>query len=67
MPASQYTVSDVMTHTAVAVGRKASYKEIVEVLHQWKVSALPVLEREGRVALAYRGGGPCRCRGAAAR
>ncbi|MEU6054547.1 CBS domain-containing protein [Streptomyces xanthochromogenes] len=49
MPASQYTVSDVMTHTAVAVGRKASYKEIVEVLHQWKVSALPVLEGEGRV------------------
>ncbi|KOU33454.1 CBS domain-containing protein [Streptomyces sp. WM6378] len=49
MPASQYTVSDVMTHTAVAVGREASYKEIVEVMHQWKVSALPVLEGEGRV------------------
>ncbi|WP_438295501.1 CBS domain-containing protein [Streptomyces sp. HUAS TT7] len=49
MPASQYTVSDVMTHTAVAVGRKASYKEIVEVMHEWKVSALPVLEGEGRV------------------
>ncbi|MEV5945525.1 CBS domain-containing protein [Streptomyces sp. NPDC051993] len=49
MPASQYTVSDVMTHTAVAVGRRASYKEIVEVMTQWKVSALPVLEGEGRV------------------
>ncbi|MFD5411992.1 CBS domain-containing protein [Streptomyces nojiriensis] len=49
MPASQYTVSDVMSHTAVAIGREASYKEIVEVMHQWKVSALPVLEGEGRV------------------
>ncbi|WP_328314558.1 CBS domain-containing protein [Streptomyces sp. NBC_00442] len=49
MSTFQYTVSDVMTHTAVAVGRRASYKEIVEVLHQWKVSAVPVLEGEGRV------------------
>ncbi|MEV0412882.1 CBS domain-containing protein [Streptomyces sp. NPDC050448] len=49
MPASQYTVSDVMSHTAVAIGRGASYKEIVELMHQWKVSALPVLEGEGRV------------------
>ncbi|MFD6230305.1 CBS domain-containing protein [Streptomyces sp. NPDC060232] len=49
MPASRYTVSDVMTHTAVAIGREASYKEIVELLHEWKVSAVPVLEGEGRV------------------
>nr|WSX48483.1 CBS domain-containing protein [Streptomyces sp. NBC_00974] len=49
MPASRYTVSDVMTHTAVAIGREASYKEIVELMDQWKVSALPVLEGEGRV------------------
>ncbi|MEU3403623.1 CBS domain-containing protein [Streptomyces sp. NPDC006670] len=49
MPASRYTVSDVMTHTAVAIGREASYKEIVELMHQWKVSAVPVLEGEGRV------------------
>ena len=49
MTASRYTVSDVMTHTAVAMGREASYKEIIESLHQWKVSALPVLEGEGRV------------------
>ncbi|MFD5416955.1 CBS domain-containing protein [Streptomyces sp. NPDC127069] len=49
MSASRYTVSDVMTHTAVAIGREASYKEIVELMHQWKVSALPVLEGEGRV------------------
>ncbi|MEV6579749.1 CBS domain-containing protein [Streptomyces sp. NPDC051582] len=49
MPASRYTVSDVMTHTAVAIGREASYKEIVELMHQWEVSAVPVLEGEGRV------------------
>ncbi|WCD84756.1 Inosine-5'-monophosphate dehydrogenase [Streptomyces xanthophaeus] len=49
MPASHYTVSDVMTHTAVAIGREASYKEIVELMHEWKVSAVPVLEGEGRV------------------
>ncbi|MER7463195.1 CBS domain-containing protein [Streptomyces sp. NPDC097981] len=49
MPAPQYTVSDVMSHTAVAIGREASYKEIVELMHEWKVSALPVLEGEGRV------------------
>ncbi|MFE4959690.1 CBS domain-containing protein [Streptomyces sp. NPDC056653] len=49
MTASRYIVSDVMTHTAVAIGREASYKEIVELMHQWKVSAVPVLEGEGRV------------------
>ncbi|MFF4427478.1 CBS domain-containing protein [Streptomyces sp. NPDC001549] len=49
MPASRSTVSDVMTHTAIAIGREASYKEIVELLHEWKVSAVPVLEGEGRV------------------
>ncbi|MET9725931.1 CBS domain-containing protein [Streptomyces zaomyceticus] len=49
MPASHYIVSDVMTHTAVAIGRDAPYKEIVALLDQWKVSALPVLEGEGRV------------------
>ncbi|MFD5619742.1 CBS domain-containing protein [Streptomyces yangpuensis] len=49
MPAFRYTVSDVMTHTAVAIGREASYKEIVELMDQWRVSAVPVLEGEGRV------------------
>ncbi|MGC5562147.1 CBS domain-containing protein [Streptomyces sp. FR-108] len=48
-PGSPHTVSDVMTHTVVAVGREASFKEIVELLAQWKVSALPVLAGEGRV------------------
>ncbi|KOT60301.1 MULTISPECIES: CBS domain-containing protein [Streptomyces] len=44
-----HTVSDVMTHTVVAVGRDAPFKEIVRMMEQWKVSALPVLEGEGRV------------------
>ncbi|MFJ3099795.1 CBS domain-containing protein, partial [Streptomyces hydrogenans] len=42
-------VGDVMTHTAVAIGRDAPYKEIVALMDEWKVSALPVLEGEGRV------------------
>ncbi|PWK65209.1 BON domain-containing protein [Streptomyces sp. CG 926] len=49
MSASRYTVSDVMTHTAIAIGREAGYKEIIELMHEWKVSAVPVLEGEGRV------------------
>ncbi|MGW8360796.1 CBS domain-containing protein [Streptomyces wedmorensis] len=49
MTASRYTVSDVMSHTAIAIGRDAPYKEIVALMDRWKVSALPVLEGEGRV------------------
>ncbi|CCK32514.1 hypothetical protein BN159_8136 [Streptomyces davaonensis JCM 4913] len=49
MPESPYRVSDVMTHTVVAVGSEASFKEIVALLDEWKVSALPVLAGEGRV------------------
>lgn len=43
------TVGDVMTQTVVAVSRSAAYKEIVKTLAQWKVSAVPVVEGEGRV------------------
>lgn len=49
MTGSPHTVSDVMTGTAVAVGRRATYKEMVELMRQWDVSALPVLAGEGRV------------------
>ncbi|NBM20388.1 CBS domain-containing protein [Streptomyces sp. GC420] len=49
MHATPHIVSDVMTHTVVAVGREATFKEIVRTMEQWKVSALPVLEGEGRV------------------
>jgi CBS domain-containing protein len=38
-----------MTLTVVAVGLDAPFKEIVRTMEQWKVSALPVLEGEGRV------------------
>ncbi|MFI0904527.1 CBS domain-containing protein [Streptomyces sioyaensis] len=43
------TVRDVMTQAVVAIGQEARFKEIVETMQQWKVSALPVLAGEGRV------------------
>ncbi|MCK8437603.1 CBS domain-containing protein [Streptomyces sp. D2-8] len=49
MQGSPQIVSDVMTHTVVAVARGAAFKDIVKVMEQWKVSAVPVLESEGRV------------------
>lgn len=50
MKGSPYTVSDVMTRTVVSVGRDTPFKTIVQIMGQRKVSALPVLEGEGRVA-----------------
>ncbi|GGZ64554.1 CBS domain-containing protein [Streptomyces bluensis] len=44
-----HIVSDVMTHTVAAIGREAGFKEIVRMMRDWRVSALPVLEGEGRV------------------
>ncbi|MGY5104498.1 CBS domain-containing protein [Streptomyces sp. 900105245] len=49
MDGSPHRVGDVMTRAAVAVGRRALFKDIVERMHQWQVSALPVLEGDGRV------------------
>ncbi|MEV0694789.1 CBS domain-containing protein [Streptomyces sp. NPDC050388] len=49
MPETPHIVSDVMTQTVVAVGRDAPFKEIVRTMEQWQVSAMPVLEGEGRV------------------
>lgn len=49
MHGTPHLVSDVMTHTVAAIGRKATFKEIVRLMQDWKVSALPVLEGEGRV------------------
>jgi len=46
---SPHHVDDVMTHSVVAVGRAAPFKDIVRLMEQWQVSALPVLEGEGRV------------------
>ncbi|WP_460072845.1 CBS domain-containing protein [Streptomyces sp. YKOK-I1] len=49
METGPHVVSDVMTRAVVAVGRDAPFKEIVRLMERWKVSALPVLEGEGRV------------------
>ncbi|KUN86412.1 CBS domain-containing protein [Streptomyces griseoruber] len=49
MHGTPHIVSDVMTHTVAAVGRKAAFKDIVRMMQDWKVSALPVIEGEGRV------------------
>lgn len=47
--AGRRTVGDVMTHTVVAVGHDADVKRIVRTMREWNVSALPVLEGDGRV------------------
>ncbi|GGN80039.1 hypothetical protein GCM10011579_065140 [Streptomyces albiflavescens] len=49
MHGTPHIVSDVMTHTVAAIGRGANFKEIVRMMQEWRVSALPVLEGEGRV------------------
>ncbi|WP_329528703.1 CBS domain-containing protein [Streptomyces sp. NBC_01462] len=49
MHGTPHIVSDVMTHTVASIGRRANFKEIVQLMEQWRVSALPVLEGEGRV------------------
>ncbi|MDN5383651.1 CBS domain-containing protein [Streptomyces sp. LB8] len=49
MMGSPYTVGDVMTRTVVSAGRDTPFKTVVQIMGQWKVSALPVLEGEGRV------------------
>ncbi|MFF3201071.1 CBS domain-containing protein [Streptomyces sp. NPDC002962] len=49
MHGTPHIVSDVMTHTVAAIGSGATFKEIVRLMQDWKVSALPVIEGEGRV------------------
>ncbi|WP_416981895.1 CBS domain-containing protein [Streptomyces sp. T028] len=49
MHGTPHIVSDVMTHTVAAIGREAAFKDIVRMMQDWKVSALPVIEGEGRV------------------
>lgn len=49
MPGTPHTVSDVMTRTVVAVGRDASFKEIVRTKRRWKAGAMPVLDKEEHV------------------
>ncbi|MFE9454823.1 CBS domain-containing protein [Streptomyces sp. NPDC006739] len=49
MYGTPHIVSNVMTQTVAAVGRRAPFKEIVQLMQDWRVSALPVIEGEGRV------------------
>ncbi|MFJ4007419.1 CBS domain-containing protein [Streptomyces sp. NPDC090023] len=49
MTGTPHQVSDVMTRAVVAVSRGTLFKDIVERMEQWRVSALPVLEGDGRV------------------
>ncbi|WP_434599975.1 CBS domain-containing protein [Streptomyces sp. A5-4] len=49
MAISPHIVSDIMTHSVVTVGRRAAFKDIVELLGHWRVSAIPVTEAEGRI------------------
>ncbi|MEU1462814.1 CBS domain-containing protein [Streptomyces sp. NPDC005727] len=42
-------VNDVMTRTVVALRTGAAFKEIVRAMQEWRVSALPVLDADGRV------------------
>jgi CBS domain-containing protein len=50
MHGSPHVVSDVMTRTVAAVGARAPFKDIVRTMRDRRVSALPVVDDEGRVA-----------------
>ena len=43
------TVSDVMTRTVVVVNVSAPFKEVVRRMHDYRVSAVPVVDDEGRL------------------
>ncbi|MFI8823501.1 CBS domain-containing protein [Streptomyces sp. NPDC053431] len=49
MTTQQFTVADVMTKKVVAVLPGADFKEIVTTMQRWNVTAVPVVEGEGRV------------------
>ncbi|MET8449725.1 CBS domain-containing protein [Streptomyces sp. NPDC005209] len=46
---TRYIVSDVMTHTVVALRPGAAFKDIVKTMRQWDISALPVVDDDQRV------------------
>ncbi|RVU22970.1 CBS domain-containing protein [Streptomyces antnestii] len=43
-------VDDVMNHAVISVGPGTALKDIVETMRRWRISSLPVLSTEGRVA-----------------
>ncbi|CAM5455344.1 CBS domain-containing protein [Streptomyces avidinii] len=49
MTSTPYTVNDVMTKTVVTVTPAAEFEEIATAMERWKVTAVPVIEGEGRV------------------
>ncbi|WMX48448.1 CBS domain-containing protein [Streptomyces roseicoloratus] len=49
MTSQPFTVADVMTKKVVAVLPGADFKEIAATMQRWKVTAVPVVEGEGRV------------------
>ncbi|MCB5163862.1 CBS domain-containing protein [Streptomyces bambusae] len=49
MTSTPYTVSDVMSAKVIAVTPTTGFKDIAAAMRRWKVTALPVVEGEGRV------------------
>ncbi|MEU5045850.1 CBS domain-containing protein [Streptomyces griseorubiginosus] len=49
MHGTPHIVSDVMTRTVTALGRGATFEEIVRIMQDRRISALPLLEGGGRV------------------
>ncbi|MEU7111633.1 CBS domain-containing protein [Streptomyces sp. NPDC046182] len=49
MTPQPFTVADVMTKKVVAVQPGAEFKEIVAAMERWQVTAVPVVEGDGRV------------------
>ncbi|MFE5481021.1 CBS domain-containing protein [Streptomyces sp. NPDC056527] len=49
MASQPFTVADVMTKKVVAVLPGADFKEIVAAMERWRVTAVPVVEGDGRV------------------
>ncbi|MFE2476067.1 CBS domain-containing protein [Streptomyces sp. NPDC059389] len=49
MTSTPYTVHDVMSKPVTTVTPTTDFKEIVAAMERWKVTAVPVIEGEGRV------------------
>jgi CBS-domain-containing membrane protein len=46
---SPHVVSDVMTQPVVSVGQEVPFRDVVALMAEWQVSALPVTADDGRV------------------
>ena len=42
------TVSDLMSHSVVSVGKRASFKEIAQLLAEYDITTVPVVDDDGR-------------------